>query len=208
MGIVQMNGLTLVVDCIPPKQRQHHSTCVSITVQMSASQCRCQHHTVDATSHSTVRIYNCWLASRGRAQLAYATVTDLVVGSSEAPPDILVIQYLNLKAEVLLQVLDDHDQERQLDAQGLGWVSRAGNVCCADVAAHNLQHARLNVAVSDTLDVTIAHCSPHVGSVMGVLVCTFVTQSHPNLRHVGLLTLLVPNLQRLAAYAVQDRQKA
>ena len=82
----------------------------------------------------------------------------LIVGSPETPPDILVIKNLYLKAEVLLEILDDHDQEWQLDAQGLGGVSWTGDVCRADVAAHNLQDARLNVAVGDALDVTISHC--------------------------------------------------
>ena len=86
----------------------------------------------------------------------------LVVRGSEASSDILVIQDLHFKAEVLLQVLDDHHQERQLDAQGLGRVSWTGDVCCANVAAHNLQHTRLDVAICDTLDMTIADCTQWV----------------------------------------------
>ena len=82
----------------------------------------------------------------------------LIVGGPETPPDILVIKNLHLKAEVLLEILDDHDQEWQLDAQSLGGVSWTGDVGRADVAAHNLQDTRLDVAVGDTLDVTIAHC--------------------------------------------------
>jgi len=31
---------------------------------------------------------------------------------------------LNLKREVLLQVLDNHDEERQLDAECLRWICR------------------------------------------------------------------------------------
>lgn len=66
--------------------------------------------------------------------------TNLIVGCPETPSDILVIQDLHLKAEVLLQVFDDHDQERQLDTQSLGRVSWTGDVGGANVAAHNLQH--------------------------------------------------------------------
>jgi len=40
----------------------------------------------------------------------------LVVAGSEAPPHILVIQNLNFKCEVFLQVLDDHNQKGQLDS--------------------------------------------------------------------------------------------
>ena len=35
----------------------------------------------------------------------------LIVGSSESTTHVLVIEYLDLEGEVLLQVLDDHDQE-------------------------------------------------------------------------------------------------
>jgi len=82
----------------------------------------------------------------------------LVDGGSETSPHIFVIQYLYFEAEVLLQVFDDHHQERQLDAQGLGRVSWTGDVCRADVAAHNLQDAGLDIAVCDTFDVAIANC--------------------------------------------------
>jgi len=92
----------------------------------------------------------------------------LVVRGSEASPDILVIQYLYFEAEVLLQVFDDHHQERQLDAQGLGRVSWTGDVCRADVAAHNLQDAGLDIAVCDTFDVTIANCKRSLSSFNSV----------------------------------------
>ena len=83
---------------------------------------------------------------------------DLIVGGPEAPSDILVIKDLYFKAEVFLQIFDDHDQKWQLDAQSLGGVSWTGDVGRADVAAHNLQDAGLDVAVSDPLDVAISHC--------------------------------------------------
>ena len=65
---------------------------------------------------------------------------------------------MHLKAEVLLEVFYDHDQEWQLDSQSLSRVSWTGDVGRTDVAAHNLQHAGLYVAVCDALDVSIAHC--------------------------------------------------
>jgi len=39
--------------------------------------------------------------------------------------------YLNLKREVLLQVLDDHDEEWQLDAERFCWICRTRQKCCA-----------------------------------------------------------------------------
>jgi hypothetical protein len=39
---------------------------------------------------------------------------------------------LNLESEILLKVLDDHDQERQLDAERLLRISRA----CDKIGAH------------------------------------------------------------------------
>ena len=52
----------------------------------------------------------------------------LIVGSSESSSDTLIIQDLNLEGEVFLQVLDDHDQERKLDGQGLLRVKRGVDV--------------------------------------------------------------------------------
>ena len=46
----------------------------------------------------------------------------LIIGGSESSSDALVIEYLDLEGEVLLQVLDDHDQERKLDGKCLLWV--------------------------------------------------------------------------------------
>ena len=83
--------------------------------------------------------------------------THLVVGRSEAPPDILVIQHLNLKAEVLLEVFNDHDQEGQLDTQRLGRVSWTRDVGCAHVAAHDFQNTGLDVTISDTLDMSVTY---------------------------------------------------
>lgn len=41
----------------------------------------------------------------------------LVVGRPKATTNILVVKNLHFEAEVLLQVLDDHDEERKLDPQ-------------------------------------------------------------------------------------------
>ena len=82
----------------------------------------------------------------------------LVVGSPETAPHIFVVEHLHLKAEVLLHVLDDHDQEGQLDSQSFVWVSRAADVGGGDVCAGNLEDSGLYVRVCDSLDVTIVNC--------------------------------------------------
>lgn len=46
--------------------------------------------------------------------------------------------HLDLKGEVLLHVLDDHDKVRQFDAERLLGVGRTGDVRCADVGADDL----------------------------------------------------------------------
>jgi len=70
-----------------------------------------------------------WLDSGGR----------LVVGGSESPPDALVVEHLDLEGEVLLQVLDDHDQEGQLDGQGLLGVEGGVDVVGGHVSSHDLK---------------------------------------------------------------------
>ena len=94
---------------------------------------------------------------------------------------------MNLESEVLLKVLDDHDQERQLDAERLLRISRAcdkigahlskeneeleGDILAkrywqinsrrhagkTHVGAHNLQHTAVDILVRDALDVTISN---------------------------------------------------
>ena len=94
---------------------------------------------------------------------------------------------MNLESEILLKVLDDHDQERQLDAERLLRISRAcdkigahlskeneeleGDILAkrywqinsrrhagkTDVGAHNLQHTAVDILVRDALDVTISN---------------------------------------------------
>lgn len=64
----------------------------------------------------------------------------LIIGRSESPPDILVIQNLHFKAEVFLHVLDDHHQEGQLDAQCLVGVRWTADVCGGDIRTGNLEH--------------------------------------------------------------------
>lgn len=63
--------------------------------------------------------------------------------------------YLNFEGEIFLHVLDNHDEIRQFDAQGLLGFRGTRDVRGGHIGAHNLQHERLNVRVRDPLDVTI-----------------------------------------------------
>lgn len=81
----------------------------------------------------------------------------LVVRRAESPADVLVVEHLHLKREVLLQVLEDHHQEGELDPQGLAGVRRAGDEGRRHVGAHDLEDGGLDVLVRDPLDVPVAH---------------------------------------------------
>jgi hypothetical protein len=64
---------------------------------------------------------------------------------------------LDLKRKVLFQIFNNHDQERQLDAQSsllLGWTS---NVIGRDIGANDFQDGGLDVVVGDSLDVAVAN---------------------------------------------------
>ena len=71
----------------------------------------------------------------------------LIVGSSESTTHVLVIEYLDLEGEVLLQVLDDHDQEGKLDGEGLLLVNGAGDEVGGDIGAHDLENGGLNISI-------------------------------------------------------------
>ena len=64
----------------------------------------------------------------------------LVVGSSESSSHALVIQDLHLDGEVLLQVLDDHDQERKLDGKSFLWIKWSIDVVSRNISTHNFQN--------------------------------------------------------------------
>ena len=81
----------------------------------------------------------------------------LVVGGSESTSNALIVENLNLEGEILLQVLDDHDQERKLDGKGLLWVQWGVNVVGGYIGAHDLENGGLNIWISDSLDVTVSH---------------------------------------------------
>lgn len=81
----------------------------------------------------------------------------LVVWGSESTSHLLVIQHLHFESEVFLQVLDDHDQERQLDGKCLLWVKRSVDVVCGHVGSHNFKNWWLNIWICDSLNVAVSH---------------------------------------------------
>ena len=70
-------------------------------------------------------------------------MVDLVVARAEPPPHILVVQDLDLEGEVLLHVLDDHDEVGQLDAERLLGIRGTRDEGCAHICANDLQDKRL-----------------------------------------------------------------
>ena len=56
----------------------------------------------------------------------------------------------------LTYVFDDHDEEGQLDGEGLLGVKRASDEVSANVRAHDLENRGGNIGVSDSLNMTVA----------------------------------------------------
>jgi len=97
-------------------------------------------------------------AHRHRANERLHAGGRLVVGRPESPPHVLIVKNLHLEGEVLFKIFYDHDEERQLDAQSLLGISRAGDVIRTDIGAHDLQNTRLDIRVGDSLHMSVAHC--------------------------------------------------
>lgn len=81
----------------------------------------------------------------------------LVIRRAESPADVLVVQHLHLEREVLLQILEDHHQEGELDPQGLAGIRRTGDEGRRHVGPDNLEDGGLDVLVRDPLDVPVSH---------------------------------------------------
>lgn len=81
----------------------------------------------------------------------------LVIASPKAPPHVFIVQDLHFECEIFLQVLDDHHQKRELDAERFLRIGRTGDVSCAHIGADDFQHQRLDVLIGDALDVPVAN---------------------------------------------------
>jgi hypothetical protein len=91
------------------------------------------------------------------ANKRFHTGCRLVVRCAKTTTNVFVVENLHLKCEVLLQVFDNHHQERELDAQRLLGVCRTCDVVRAHVGSHDFKDRGLNVLVRDSLDVTISN---------------------------------------------------
>ena len=80
----------------------------------------------------------------------------LIVGSSESSSHTLVVQNLHFEGEVFLQVLDNHNQERKLNGQGLFWIQWSINVVGRNISSHDFEDWWLNIWIGDSLDVTVS----------------------------------------------------
>ena len=58
---------------------------------------------------------------------------------------------------IVTYVLDDHDQEGQLDGEGLLGVDGACDEVGRHVGAHDFENGGLNVGVRQSLDMTVPH---------------------------------------------------
>ena len=63
---------------------------------------------------------------------------------------------MDLKREIFLQVLDDHDQEGKLDGQGLLGVNGACDEVRGHVGSHDLEDGGLDVGIRQSLDMTVS----------------------------------------------------
>ena len=66
-----------------------------------------------------------------------------------------IISDLDFEGEVLLHVFHDHHEVRQLDAQRLLRIKRTANVRRGDIGSKDLNHQRLYLLVSYSLDVAV-----------------------------------------------------
>ena len=64
---------------------------------------------------------------------------------------------MDFESEVLLQVLDDHDEEGKLDREGLLGVNGASDEVGGDVGTHDFEDGGLNIGIGDSLNVTVSH---------------------------------------------------
>jgi len=64
---------------------------------------------------------------------------------------------LHLECEVFLQILNDHDQKRKLDAERAILLRRAGYVVGRNIGTDDFQDGRLDIVVGDSFDMSVAN---------------------------------------------------
>jgi len=80
----------------------------------------------------------------------------LIVRRSEPSSNTLIIQYLYFESEILLQVLNDHDQERKLNGKSLLGIKRSIDVVGWDICSHDFQNRWLNIWIGNSLNVAVS----------------------------------------------------
>jgi len=85
-------------------------------------------------------------------------LTHLKVGSSETPPDILIIQHLNLKCEIFLHILHNHNQKWEFYTKSRSRVCRACDICGLDIRSNNFKHIGLYVFIMQSFYMAIGNC--------------------------------------------------
>ena len=153
------------------------------------------------------RVVDC-KRKRGQELNSLPYGTYLVVGGTESAPHVLIIQDLHLKGKVLFEVLDDHDEEGQLDAERAIGLCGARYVRRGDVCSNDLQHGRLDVIVCDSLNVAIADlflpdlqrfAPVHEGIINAARQNTRANSFLPNAIENGEKTRLERNISKAAA---------
>lgn len=84
--------------------------------------------------------------------------TYLKIRSSETPANILIIQNLDLKCEVFLQILHDHNKKRQLYPKCRNRVSRASDVYWLHIWPYNLKDIGLDVLILWPFYLAVYNC--------------------------------------------------
>ena len=56
-------------------------------------------------------------------------------------------------------VLDDHNEERKLDGEGLLLVDWAGDEVSGHIGSHDLENGGLNISICESLDVSVSDVS-------------------------------------------------
>ena len=83
-----------------------------------------------------------------------------------------------------MYILDDHNEEGKFDAESFLRILRTSDEGSGDVGTHNFEYRRLNVLISNSLDVTVVDYDKEW------------------------FTLLLPNLEWFTADTVQDGQES
>lgn len=81
----------------------------------------------------------------------------LIIRRTKSSLHSFVIQNLYLECEILIEILDNHYEKWEFDAQCLLGLCGTNDIVCRNIGAHDLEHRALNVLVCNSIDVSILH---------------------------------------------------